>query len=200
LWIAERQGQRHSYCGLFAPTDADMAGPVTLFTGEKLTTRAGRIHVLGQEAYRALLLLNSSDKAVAQAVQSACGKMQARLDDARRAACDEHRGRYGEYCCGTCSVSVWRSLLAGAYPALDAERWLAAGIKSLRANRTDKGDWRRYPLWYTLLALAEMSHLPGAKQEIQYVASRATKSATRSLAEPYATRRREILQRVLQIA
>ncbi|MBC8386166.1 MAG: hypothetical protein H8E57_11690, partial [Candidatus Cloacimonetes bacterium] len=69
--------------------------------------------------------------------------------------------------CGKCSVSLWRHLLVGKY--IDAERRLEAGIEVLKDHRDGKGRWRRFPFYYTLLALSEMD-FAGAIEEMRYVA------------------------------
>ncbi|MCU0727702.1 MAG: hypothetical protein MUE73_18230, partial [Planctomycetes bacterium] len=53
-WIADRQGLAGAYGGMFAPLPLDMQTGVTLFTGERVSTRAGTAHLLGEEACRAL--------------------------------------------------------------------------------------------------------------------------------------------------
>ena len=57
-WIAARQGLRGSYAGMFAPTEKDFTGGIRLFTGERIATGAGVGHILGEEACRALWVLD----------------------------------------------------------------------------------------------------------------------------------------------
>ena len=57
-WIAARQGQGYSYNGLPGLTDQDKVDGVRLFTGEKLAYAASARHVLGEEALRAMRLLD----------------------------------------------------------------------------------------------------------------------------------------------
>ncbi len=70
-WIASRQGERPNYHGMPAPTPDDLRGRPRLFPGQRLSSRAGILHDLGQEACRALILLDvhtpSIDGALARA-------------------------------------------------------------------------------------------------------------------------------------
>lgn len=118
-WIAARQGLPRSYAGMFAPTQDDFRNGITLFTGERITTRAGIAHVLGEEACRALILLNVAGAPVRKALDSASEGIMTRLR-----VCDD-RGP-GFYCCGRCTVALWRHLAAGG---LDGENRLAAGSR-----------------------------------------------------------------------
>jgi len=42
-------GKTGAYGGSFAMTDSDWERPLVLFTGEKITTRAGRSHILARK-------------------------------------------------------------------------------------------------------------------------------------------------------
>lgn len=88
-WLAARQGKPRSYAEMFAPTDRDFAEGIRLFTGERISTGAGTAHILGEEACRALLLLDAgADEALACAEHA----MDARLDTSE--AESERRGVY----------------------------------------------------------------------------------------------------------
>lgn len=78
-WIAVQQGQPRSYAGLPAPTPADCALPLRLFTGEAVRSGAGRAHILGEEACRALILLGDQSVTVQEALARASAGMLARL-------------------------------------------------------------------------------------------------------------------------
>ena len=47
-WMASRQGMPGSYANMFAPTRKDFQNDLVLFTGEKVTTRVGKSHMLGR--------------------------------------------------------------------------------------------------------------------------------------------------------
>ena len=67
---------------MFAPTPADFARPIRLFTGEPISTRAATSHILGEEACRALLLLDVKSKDVRGALVRATRTMDGRLKEA----------------------------------------------------------------------------------------------------------------------
>lgn len=189
-FIASRQGVPGSYRGLFAPTESDFAQGLTLFTGEKITSKASTAHILGQEAYRALLLLDVHTKAVETALAQAPGGMGAELHGPGL----NKRGA-GVYCCGRCSVAVWRCLLAGGYGG-DA-RFIGDGLQTLRAQRDGRGHWGIFPFWYTLLALVEMDTAP-ALNELRYAAPLLGRSVKRPAgADSYSVRRRKLAERAL---
>ena len=48
-WIAGRQGLPTSYAGMFAPTNEDYTEGVRLFTGERISSRVGIGHILGED-------------------------------------------------------------------------------------------------------------------------------------------------------
>ena len=186
-WIAARQGKPGSYANMFAPTKRDMRQGIRLFTGEKITTKAASSHILGQEACRAMILLNANTKDTAQALEAATSGMQLRLHQEKR---------LGMYCCGKCSVALWRHLLVGGLSEIDSERFLAAGLAKLKTCRDGKGRWRVFPFHYTLLALAEID-LRAANGELQYAAASLERSLKRPLANKYDNRRRILAERVL---
>lgn len=160
-WIAGRQGKPGSYADMFAPTRRDLAEGIRLFTGEKVVTKAGARHILGEEACRALVMLKASNKQVSQALQSATVGMLGRLRNEKRT---------GMYCCGKCSVALWRHLTVGGLKEANPERLLHLGVKRLKEYRDGQGKWRAFPFYYTLLALNEIN-LPSGVNEMQYAAA-----------------------------
>ena len=194
-WIAARQGLAGAYAGMFAPTGKDRAEGIRLFTGESIRSGGGAAHVLGEEACRALILLDVPLKAVRDALARATQGMAERLRKAERRERNCGRPWLGEYCCGTCSVGLWRHLAVGGLE--DAERHLAAGLKALKAARLGNGRWRRFPFYYGLLVLGEVD-VPGAVAEMRYAApvlERLLKRKPKD--EPYDARRRAVAERVL---
>jgi hypothetical protein len=114
----------------------------------------------------------------------------------------EIKGQWaGVYCCGTCSVALWRHLLASSAPE-DQQR-LENGLAELRRNRDGAGRWKRFPFFYTLLALGEME-LPAAIDEIRYAEAVIERSLRRlnkaGLEEPgkHDRRRRMVFERILE--
>ena len=71
-----------------------------------------------------------------------------------RVAEDPRNTNPGLYCCGKCSVGLWRNLLAGGLNR--QEERLRRGALHLRSMRVGEHRWRKFPFWYTVLALSEM--------------------------------------------
>jgi len=189
-WIAGRQGKPGSYADMFAPTETDFKRGARLFSGETIRTRAGTAHILGEEACRALILLDVSLAGVRQALGRASAGMMSRLRKARELAS-------GIYCCGRCSVALWRHLAAGGLETVGPERLLTAGMKTLKSHRQGGGRWRRFPFYYTLLALSEIE-LPSALREMRYAAPTCERFLRRpSRDDPIDRRRRLLAERVL---
>lgn len=158
-WIAGRQGKSGSYAKMFAPTERDFKEGIRLFTGERVHSRAAIGHILGEEACRAIILLDLKDEGVQDALKRASLGMMSRIDLSKRTP--------GMYCCGTCSASLWRHLAVGGLK--NHKRRLEKGMKALKLHRDGKGKWKRFPFYYTLLALSEIE-LPSAIFEMQYAA------------------------------
>jgi hypothetical protein len=191
-WIASRQGLPGSYANMFAPTDAERGNGFAMFTGDKISTRAGSTHIMGEEACRALILLDSPDPTVKQALANATDGMMGRLVTAD----GDIRQRYlGTYCCGTCSCAYWRHLSVGGL--FEQEERLMAGLDELRNHRQDSGRWRKFPFYYALLALTEMP-LPEAKLEIEHAAP-ACERVLKASPKPgkYDVRRRALAEKAL---
>lgn len=188
-WIASRQGLPGSYADMFAPTGKDFKNGLTLFTGEKVTTRAGLSHILGQESCRILLLLNVTSADVKSALQRATAGFMKPMKQYIVA-------EKGIYCCVNCSCALWRRLSVGGLE--NSERILAAGIKTLKSLRDGKGRWKRFPFYYTLLVLNEIE-LPSARKEMQYAAPACERLLKREAKRDKISKRRRILaERILE--
>src|SRR5262245_21941363 len=190
-WIAARQGLAWSYGGTFAGFPSERSKGIVLFTGERITSASAR-HVLGEEASRALRLLRVRDRSVSRALDAADEGLMRCL--ARFAGDPQHRNP-GLYCCGKCSVGLWRNLLAGG---LDRrEERLQSGASHLKTMRDGKRGWRKFPFWYTVLALTEMDSSE-ATRELKYVAPVLERAASRAVPSAlYARRRHELAARAL---
>jgi hypothetical protein len=187
-WIAARQGRPGSYADMFAPTAADVKNGIKLFTGETVAPSASLRHVSGEEACRALILLKPKSKAVKDALKRATDGMLSRL------AGNESKPN-GMFCCGTCDPALWRNIVVGGLPG--TERWLINGLKALKAHRDNRGKWRRFPFFYTLLALSEID-LPAALDEIKYVSPTCETYLTKAKSPGTTSeRRRAVVERVL---
>ena len=190
-WIAARQGLPGAYGGTFAGFPSERSRGIVLFTGERIASASAR-HILGEEASRALRQLKVRDPRVTRALDAADTGLMACLG---RAAEDPRHRNPGLYCCGKCSVGLWRNLLAGG---LDRrEERLRRGASHLRSMRDGEHQWRRFPFWYTVLALAEMDSAE-AKAELKYAAPALERAASRAVPSAvYARRRHELAVRTL---
>jgi hypothetical protein len=185
-WIATRQGLPGAYAETFAAFPQERANGIVTFTGERITSASAR-HILGEEACRILRLLAPRDHAVTAALDRANRGLQARID---ASALDPRRDNPGLYCCGKCSVGFWRNLLSGG---LDRqEERLHRGVEHLNTARDGEGGWRRFPFWYTVLALAEMDGA-GARAELEYAGPALTRAANRKPSSSTYGRRRQAL-------
>lgn len=192
-WIAGRQGLRFSYAEMPAPTDIDYCDGIRVFTGEPVKSGASIGHILGEEGCRALLVLDISDAHTQAALDKATAGMMARL---MLPSGEPNPETFGMYCCGLCSVAYWRHLAVGGLE--DSEKRLAAGVEILKEHRKGGGQWKRFPFYYTLLALSEMK-LRSALEEMRYTAPVLERYVKRACADDvYEQRRHTLAQRILE--
>jgi hypothetical protein len=189
-WIAGRQGLPGSYRGMFAPTSDDIENGFRVFTGEWITSRAAVSHILSEEASRVLLQINVNDRTVKTAYElSKTNLLNSLLEG-------YPRGKVaGIYCCGKCSAALWRHFTAGGFE--NAEARLSNGLKYLKMMRTGDGKWRRFPFYYTILALSDMT-IPAALEELRYAASVLERSIRFQREDKYGKRKKVLIRRVLQ--
>jgi hypothetical protein len=192
--IASRQGLPGSYAGMFAPTPLDFERGMRVFTGEPVRSKAATAHILGQECCRLLIKLRAKDRLVSEALARAEAGMRERLRTHDRA----NAQRAGFYCCGICTASLWRHLAAGGLDS-PAPRF-RNGMRVLASLRTAGGRWKRFPFFYTLLALTELG-VPEARPELRWAAPAAERSlkALRGTGR-YVSRRRAVLEQALTLA
>ena len=189
-WLAGRQGLPGAYRGMFAPTHMDYRRGIKLFTGEKVTSGAAIGHILGEEASRALIMLNGSSSEARAALKKSNKGMVKALT-----SCETPTRVRGFYCCGTCTAALWRHLAVGGLSK--SKQRLAAGLRVLRKNRDGTGKWRRFPFYYTLLALSEIDRKLVA-DEIRYTAPVCERLVKRYKAKnKIAKRRKMLLERIL---
>jgi len=190
-WIAGRQGLPGSYSDMFAGFPSERSKGIALFTGERIASASAR-HILGEEASRALRLLRVKDRAVTRALDAADEGM---LRCLARAAADPRHENPGLFCCGKCSVGLWRNLLAGG---LDRrEERLRRGAMYLRSVRDGDHGWRKFPFWYTVLALSEMD-CAEATRELKHAAPALERLAQRPIPSAvFASRRHALAVRAL---
>jgi hypothetical protein len=185
-WIAARQGLPGSYGGTFAGFPSERLEGIVVFTGERITSASAR-HILGEEASRALRLLRVRDRSITGALEAAEDGLMRCL---ARAAEDPRKRNPGLYCCGKCSVGLWRNLLAGGLNR--REERLRRGALHLRSVRDREHGWRTFPFWYTVLALSEMESAE-AKAELKYAAPALERAASRAVPSAILARRRQEL-------
>ena len=192
-WIATRQGQTGAYADTFAGFPAELKQGIVLFTGERITSASAR-HILGEEASRAVRWLGVPDSTV----RLALARADAGLMNCLARAAESPRNNPGQYCCGKCTVGLWRNLLSGG---LDRqEERLRKGVSGvLRTQRAGEGKWRVFPFWYTVLALSEME-FPEARRELQYAAPLLERTVKRLPGSSiHAKRRHELAGRALAL-
>jgi len=185
-WIAARQGLPDAYAGTFAGFPSERSRGIVLFTGERIASASAR-HILGEEASRVLRLLGVRDRRVVRALEAADEGLLGRL---ARAAEDPVKRNPGLYCCGKCSVGLWRNLLSGGLDRRD-ER-LRCGASHLRTVRDREHGWRKFPFWYTVLALSEMDTRE-AREELTHAAPALERAASRPVPSATFARRRHAL-------
>jgi hypothetical protein len=201
-WIADRQGLPGSYAGMFAPTGYDYNFGTFTFTGEPVRSGAATGHVLSEEACRALFQL--SGNSLPRDVHSLANKAleRARQGIFHRIEQSEARGQWsGVYCCGTCTVALWRHLAASGLS--DDQRRLENGLAELSRSRDGNGRWKRFPFFYTLFALVDID-LPAVSDELRYAEAVIERALRRlSKADPqdqskHDQRRKIVLERILE--
>lgn len=189
-WIASRQGLPGAYANTFTGFEAEQKRGIRLFTGERVNSASAR-HILGEEACRVVRQLGVRDSVVRQALARATEGLMQCLS---RAADHPRYTNPGVYCCGKCTVGLWRHLAVGG---LDRqEERLKKGIQVLRSRRDGDGGWRSFPFWYTVLLLSEVD-LPAAKAELRYAAPALERVPARSAATQYALRRQKLARQAL---
>lgn len=189
-WIASRQGLPGAYANTYAGFEQERQRGIRLFTGERVSSASAR-HILGEEACRVLRQLDVRDTDVQNSLKLATEGL---LHCLSRAAANPRNANPGIFCCGKCTVGLWRHMAVGG---LDRqEERLKKGIQSLRPRRDGEGGWRTFPFWYTVLLLSEID-IPSARAEIHYAAPALKRAAGRSAATRYDERRRSIAARAL---
>ena len=187
-WIRGRLGKGIHYGGGFGLLPSEVERGVYTFTGEPLHAASMR-HITTEEACRVLNLLKPRINQPMPELQVATDLLRASVRQSLEAGAPE-----GFFCCGPCSVAVWRHVNGGGLSEYGKQ--IPNGLKVLKEHRRGDGTWRRYPFYFTLSALVEMD--PDlVSDELQYVRPRVNRLLKRSHAHPvFGPRRRAILERV----
>ena len=188
--ISSRLDTEFSYNKSFGVTAKDMRSNVCTFTGERLSSLASMRHIMAEEASRVLIQLSKITGKKVNALESSNAEFMKCLN---RAASEGKP--IGTYCCGPCTVGLWRHLAVGGLPEYSNN--LPEGIKVLHDYHDGNGRWGRFPFFYTLLALSEIDH-PFAQKEIVYAQPECERVLNRLRKDnQFSIRKRELLLRVL---
>lgn len=143
----------------FNLTDDDRrAGPRTI-TGEPVANASMRM-VHSREAARAMLILGDLTGEPVSEAEELCASVRHTADHLEAKGLEL-------FCCGPCTAAVWR--LANIGGLGDCEQTLDHLLSALPKHRDAKsGAWRRFPFYFTVLALLELDH-PKAATELDYV-------------------------------
>ena len=188
-WISSRLDTEYSYNKSFGVTKKDMSQPVYTFTGERLASASMR-HIMSEEATRVVLQLSKIAGTKPNFLKSNEERFYKMLK-----ASEEYGRPLGTFCCGPCTVGLWRQLNAGGLPKY--QKNISNGLMSLHSNRDETGKWGRFPFFYTLLALLEIDD-PLAMKEINYALPECERAFNRLRSgNKFSDRKRELLLRIL---
>lgn len=191
-FIANQQGLPNAYANTFAPTDTDFKNDLVLFTGEKIKSRVGKCHMIGEEASRILRKLNVQSEKISNVLQNADKSLSAQIFH----YLEDSRYEYGMYCCKSCSCGLWINLASGGLN--NNTDMLKAGLRYLKKYRDNKGSWKGFPGNYLLYVLNEID-IDLAKEELNYAASSIERKLKRSKSNEtkYEMRRNFIYEQIL---
>lgn len=162
-FIATQQGKPNSYANTFAPTETDLLQDLILFTGERVKSRVGKCHMMGEEACCVLRKLNLKLERIDYALQRADNGLQNQIFKVLQ----NPRYEYGMYCCKLCSCALWINLASGGLN--NDTKMLKSGLNYLKKYRDNKGRWTGFPYYYTLYVLNEIETVM-AIDEMKYAA------------------------------
>lgn len=192
-WILTRFAAPTAYGRTFGVTALDESNRLHTFTGEPLTSRASLRHILAEETCRALILLNRVARRKLPELDAASADLRERIT-----RWESQGNPVGMYCCGPCSVGLWRHLAVGGL-GVDAGG-LDQRVGVLRQYRDREGSWGRFPFYYTLAALAEADG-PNTRAEIDHARPACERRLqTTRKSSVYGARRRMLLERILSRA
>jgi len=182
-WIVAQQGQKGSYRGMAAPTQADFDNGIRTFTGEKLVSASAR-HITGQEAARLTWLLGNKDPGIRGAYDAATNWMHD----------NEEFLTTGTFCCSRCTLAFWRHYSVGDFE--HKESHLKRGLQMIKDRRSGDGKWHRFPFYYTIYTLLDIDLEP-ALAELRYARTLMEKYAHKTRDDVYSNRRKSIMIKAL---
>jgi len=174
--------------GTFAPFPSEFEQGVRLFSGERLRTRLATLNVLSLESARILALLAGERTDVRNAL-------------AQTSIALGHTCFAVSHCvvgeCAHSSIAYMRD--AASDRSGRRRNWIERHLRVLGAQRDGTGRWRRFPFYYTLLALLDVG-TPSAYAELEYARPACLRVIGRASDSPYADRRRRVVERTLRLA
>jgi hypothetical protein len=189
-WISSRLDTEYSYNKSFGVTKKDISQPVYTFTGERLSSPASMRHIMAEEASRVLLKLSKITGTKVPALKRSDILFMRMLNNSHESGKPE-----GTFCCGPCTVGLWRHLEAGGLP--EYQKYLPYGLMALHSYRDETGKWGRFPFFYTLLVLSEIED-PQAMKEINYALPECERALKRLRpGSKFSKRKRDLLLRLM---
>jgi len=188
-WISSRYDTEYSYNHSYGLTKMDMNSPVCTFTGERLLCASMR-HIMAEESARVMLQLSEITGTMPETLKKTDERFY------RMLKASEAAGKpIGTFCCGQCTIGLWRYLNAGGLP--EYRKYITDGIRSLHSNRDEAGKWGRFPFYYTLLALSEIED-EAALKEINYAMTACERALKRmNKTNTFSRRKRDLLLKIM---
>ncbi len=185
-WLLDRQIRSGRGRGMLDPFPGEFEVGVRLFTGERLQTRIATRNVLTLESARILSALAGEAPEVRSALS--------RTSEAMRHACFAvTHCVIGE--CAHSSIAYMRD--AASERSSCRRKWIEDHLHVIREHRDGTGRWKRFPFYYTLLALLEVG-TPSANAELEYADPACRRVFERASHGGYAARRKDVLRRALE--
>ncbi len=185
-WLLDRQIRSGRGCGMFAPFPGESKSGVRLFTGERLRTRVAVRNVLTLESARVLSALTGEAPEIRSALARTSGAM-------RRACFAVSHCVIGE--CAHSSIAYMRD--AASERSGSRRKWIEDHLHVIREHREGTGRWKRFPFYYTLLALLEVG-TPAANAELEYARPACRRVFERASNGEHTARRKDVLRRALE--
>ena len=185
-WLLDRQIRSGRGSGMLAPFPGEFEAGVRLFTGERLRTRIAIRNVLTLESTRILSALAGE----APEVRSALARTSAAM---RQACFAVSHCVIGE--CAHSSIAYMRD--AAAERSGCRRKWIEDHLHVIREHRDGTGRWKRFPFYYTLLALLEVG-TPSANAELEYARPACRRVFERASNGGHAARRKDVLREALE--
>lgn len=191
-FIVNQQGKPNAYADTFAPTENDLKNDLVLFTGEKIKSRVGKCHMIGEEASRILRKLDMQNDKVNIALQRA----DKGLNNQINLYLSGQRHEFGTYCCKSCSCGLWINMSSGGL--IMNSSFLKAGMAYLTKHRDGKGKWKGFPFYYTLYVLNELDKkIAGDEMNYAAVCIERRMKKTKKIEDKYDLRRNYICEQIL---